>query len=232
MEHIEEYNTKDAIVTLLQDFLSTITEEYEASEDIIQVLSSPECEEYIEKIKSGLELCCPAEIEERFSQTIDYALSGELTDFSEFDSAITELYGEIDRLSYTSEGNIYEGVYQSPLDDLTIGTIWTSNSSSMIGNPSISVHMRPHKKHTDNDDENTIEVEYISYYLEKTTENKTIAWYDGDISAVSKDFAFDLYNINPITDRKIESSDIKNTTVYYAPFEFETYKTFIIIQIW
>ncbi len=227
MNYTEEYNTKDAMITLLQDFLSNITEEYEASEDIVQVLSSPANDEYIEKIKSGLELCCPAEIEEKFTQTIESALSGDLTEFSEFDSIITELYGDIDRLSYKSGSNIQEGVYQSPLEDLTIGTIWTSNGTSSIGNPSISVHMRPHKKHTDDDEENTIEIDYISYYLEKATENNTIAWYDGDISAVSKDFAFDLYNINPITDRKIESSDIKNTTVYYAPFEFEVYKNFI-----
>ena len=70
MNYTEEYNTKDAMITLLQDFLSNITEEYEASEDIVQVLSSPANDEYIEKIKSGLELCCPAEIEEKFTQTI------------------------------------------------------------------------------------------------------------------------------------------------------------------
>ena len=176
MEYINENNTRE-LVALLQDFLSTIIEEYKVCEDIIQVLSSPVNKEYIEKIKSGLEVGYLSEIEERFLQTIDSTLSGKLTDFSEFDSVIEDLCGEIEKLTYKSGSNICEGVYQSPLEDLTIGTVWTSNGTSLIGTPSISVHMRPHKNQKK---ESESETEHISCHIEKVSDSKTVVRFDED----------------------------------------------------
>jgi hypothetical protein len=147
MNYNKEYNTRDSLVSLLRDFLSNITEEYEVSEDIIQVLSTSANKEYIEKIKTELTLYCPEDFEEKFSQTIDFVLLGDIIDFSEFDIMITNLYEDIERLFYKSENSIQEGIYKSDYENLTIGTTWTSKGSNMIGDPCISVHMRPHKKH-------------------------------------------------------------------------------------
>lgn len=137
-----DYNSKESVLSLIQDFLSYVTEEYNSNITLNNILSTSESEEYIERIKSLLEEYFPAELEEKFSELISDIVDEELDDFSDFESGISEVLSEIDRLTYRHGNEIVDGVYLSEVDDVSLSSIWNSGSSKHVSVVSSGPNMK------------------------------------------------------------------------------------------
>lgn len=211
---------REEIVERLSEFREYITTEFVSEIDCSLLVSSFEYEECFANMYSLVDKCCTEEINIRL-RTLVYRFQSEPTvTVDDVEGELIKICHQISKLIYRSSSKYDNGIYEElVVEDLPY-----------VAPKQFSCHAL----RKESDDANNVDIDdcgeddegdeaennALASYVKVKTQEMGLSWYENNmIESISSNYALDVYNACPLTQKPIPVEEVVDTKTFYAVFD-------------
>ena len=199
--HIDN-KIKETALTLLQDFVSFVSDEYEVKENMESIFSSDKTKECIKSIKSLLEEYFPVEITHGFVEIVDFNNTKELFELEEFEAKMAKISEDIERIQCRKENEVIGG---ASLSDVDVAV----NNQMKIETPDV--------------ERCWLNSDTAMKFISMQTKNNQVAWSSFNNNF---DIVFSLPMITALLKIELSIDDVAYQNAFFAPFNLDEFIAF------